>query len=458
MKSPTELPRQVLAFGDGFGMFPQGGTILCALSGGVDSMALLTLLPALADGRGLRIHAAHYNHQLRGAESQRDAAFVQDWCRRQGVPLHLGQGDVAAQAARTGRGIEDTARQLRYVFLERTAQGLGEGSLIATAHNANDNAETVLLHLLRGSGLDGLTGIPPRRGRLCRPLLECPREVLEAYLAAQGIPHVEDSSNADVTYRRNLLRREVMPVLERLNPSFSRRLAANLRHLRADRDCLDGLGQALVQGGERTQEGIALSVQALREAPRPVAIRGVKAALAALGRWEHSAAHLEAVVELALGDKPSGQIDLPQGLRVRRQYGRLLFALGEAEAPPPMELPGPGQYHWGDWTLRITPATCPVEGEGWYLRDPVFPLTLRPRQTGDRLKLPRRGEKSLKKWYIDEKIPKAQRDSLPVLSDARGMLAAAGLGPHAPRLAAAGEAAVCLVLERKKIERKEQQR
>lgn len=457
MKNPTELPRRVLAFGDQFGMFPQGGAILCALSGGVDSMALLTLLLELRELRDLRVSAAHYNHLLRGAESERDAAFVRDWCRRQGVPLTLGRGDVAAQAARSGRGIEDAARRLRYAFLEKTAQD--QHALIATAHNAGDNAETVLLHLLRGSGLDGLAGISPRRGNLCRPLLEVPRQSLEAYLEAKGVPHVEDSSNADVTYRRNALRREVMPVLEAMG--FSRRLAETLGHLRADRDFLDGLGRDLAQRGARTAEGIALPVQALREAPRPVAVRGVKAVLAELGRWEHSAAHLEAVLDLAQSVQPSGQLSLPQGLRVRREYDRLLFTTGEAEppqSPPPLEIPGPGVYVWGGWTLRVSPAACPAAAErGWHFRDAVFPLLLRPRQTGDRLQLPRRREKTLKKWYIDEKIPRARRDRLPVLSDAQGVLAAAGLGPHAPRLAAPGEPAAYCILEQTKTERKEQQ-
>lgn len=457
MRNPTELPRRVLAFGDQFGMFPQGGAILCALSGGVDSMALLTLLLELRELRDLRVSAAHYNHQLRGAESERDAAFVRDWCRRQGVPLTLGRGDVAAQAARTGRGIEDAARRLRYAFLEKTAQD--QNALIATAHNAGDNAETVLLHLLRGSGLDGLAGISPRRGKLCRPLLACPRPDLEAYLAAKGVPHIEDSSNADVTYRRNRLRREVMPVLEEMNPGFSCRLAENLGHLRADRDFLDGLGRDLAQRGTRTAEGIALPVQALREAPRPVAVRGVKAVLAELGRWEHSAAHLEAVLDLAQSPRPAGQLSLPQGLRVRREYDRLLFTLEALpKSPPPLEIPGPGVYVWGGWTLRVSPAACPAEGEaGWHFRDAGFPLLLRSRQRGDRLQLPRRREKTLKKWYIDEKIPRAQRDCLPVLADAQGVLAAAGLGPHAPRLAAPGEAAVYCILAQTKTERKEQQ-
>lgn len=424
-----------------YDVLPKGSSVLCAVSGGADSVCLLHWLSRQKD---LTLRAAHFNHLLREAEAHRDEQFVRDLCGEWSIPLTIGRGDVRSFARQEKRSIEEAARTLRYTFLFRTAEAEG-CDLVVTAHNAGDNAETVLLHLLRGSGLDGLTGIPPRRGRLCRPLLECSRQALADYLTHRGIPHVEDSSNADVTYRRNLLRREVMPVLETINPGFPRRLAANLHHLRADRDFLDGLGRALAQQGETTAEGISLPVKALREAPPPVAIRGVKAVLEDLGRWEHSAAHLEAVVDLALGDQPAGQCDLPQGLRVRRQYDRLLFALVQEEAPPPppaLEIPGPGVYHWGDWTLQLTPAICPEGAEGgWYFRDLAFPLTLRTRRPGDQLKLPRRREKPLKKWYIDEKVPRPCRDSLPVLADAQGLLAAVGLGPHAPRLAAAGERA-----------------
>jgi len=192
-----------------------------------------------------------------------------------------------------------------------------------------------------------------------------------------------------------------------------------------------------------------------------VAVRAVKQTLAKLGLFQHSAAHLEAVLALAQGEHPSGECCLPQGLRVQRRYDRLLFTrTGDGPLSPPeaMELSAPGTYRWGDWSLTLTPAVCPAAGavgdNGWYFPD-AFPLTLRPRRSGDRLRLPGRREKPLKKWFIDEKVPKACRDSLPVLTDARGgILAVGGLGPNGDRLAHAGERGFLLTV---KEERKEEQ-
>ena len=224
MKNPIDLAAQAAAFADKYNMLPQGSTVLCALSGGADSMALLSVLEALAKPRSLTLHAAHFNHQLRGEESRRDEAFVRrfvaQWCgpaqvdghELPGVPLYVGRGDVAAQAGELGRGLEETAREMRYAFLRETAAELG-GALIATAHTADDNGETILLHLLRGSGLRGLTGIRPVGEGLIRPMLTTTRAQVEEYLRLYGLPHVEDSSNQDTVYARNRLRQEVMPVL-----------------------------------------------------------------------------------------------------------------------------------------------------------------------------------------------------------------------------------------------------
>ena len=210
-----------------YDMLPRGGKVLCALSGGSDSMCLLHLLSAMAEEGGFTLCAAHYNHHLRGAESDGDAAFVARWCEEHHIPYALGEGDVAAEAAKRNQGLEETARQLRYAFLTETAEALG-CSRIATAHNADDNLETLLLHLTRGAGLHGLAGIPPRRGELVRPLLTTPRADIEAYLEAHHIPHVEDSTNTDTKYARNKLRSQVIPVLRELNPKLTQRSAETM--------------------------------------------------------------------------------------------------------------------------------------------------------------------------------------------------------------------------------------
>ena len=158
MKNPIDLAAEAAAFADQYQMLPQGSTVLCAVSGGKDSMALLSVLQTLAPERTLMIPAAHFNHQLRGEASQRDEDFVSKWCADHNIPLTIGSGDVAQAAQEQGKGIEETARAMRYGFLTETAQEVG-AEKIATAHNADDNAETVLLHLIRGTGLDGLTGM-----------------------------------------------------------------------------------------------------------------------------------------------------------------------------------------------------------------------------------------------------------------------------------------------------------
>ena len=417
-------------------------------------MALLTCLQALTGAEGFTLMAAHYNHQLRGEESRQDEAFVRAWCSKTGVPLFVGRGDVASRAAETGQGLEETARAMRYAFLEETART--QGAVLATAHNADDNAETLLLHLIRGTGLDGLAGIPPVRGNIIRPLLSHTRQEIEAFLAAEGVPYRTDSSNADPTYARNRIRRDVMPVLRDMNPGFSHRLSANLDYIRADRAYLESLARETVD--IRTEDGgLSLSAEQLNSLPRPLAVRGIRQTLANLGLHQISAVHLEDILDLAARGGPSAQLSLPRGLTVRRVYDRLVFsrdASSDATLSPTV-IPGPGTYDLGPWQMDVAEAPAdlgaPQGPYHWNLLVGAadFPLTVRRRRTGDRLRLPGRVEKSLKKWYIDEKIPLSLRDTLPVLTDSRGtILAAAGLGPASERTAPSGVPALSLTLRK----------
>ena len=219
--------------------------VVVAVSGGADSMTLLHALAALREEKALSLLAAHVHHGLRGEQADADEAFVREQCEAMDVPLAVLHADVAREALR-GEGIEAAGRRIRYDFFRRLAQQKGY-SFIATAHTADDNLETVLLHLTRGSSLHGLCGIPPIDGMLIRPLLSCTRAQIEAYCAAHHLSYVTDATNADVSYSRNRVRALVVPQLRSINPGVVAacdRLTAGLREEDAFLDGLAGEWQA----------------------------------------------------------------------------------------------------------------------------------------------------------------------------------------------------------------------
>lgn len=401
-----------------YDMLPAGGVILCAVSGGADSMCLLHLLAEQSGAGGFTVAAAHYNHHLRGEEALRDEAFVRDFCAARAIPCTIGGGDVAGEAKRLGQGVEETARQMRYAFLRATAETLG-AARIATAHNADDNAETLLLHLVRGTGLQGLTGIAPRRGDLVRPLLTTSRADIESYVSAHAVPYVEDSTNADTAYTRNKLRHMVLPLLRELNPRLTESLSDTTRYLRADNDFLNAQAAMVCQNARWAEDNLVIEVRHLAGAPNAVAPRAARRLLEMMGDGDTdcSAAHLNAIVDLCRGNDPSAVYFLPGGLLAQRVYGDLLLTTQQEPPPPfaPVELrqgnnPIPGT----DWTVTLS-ATLPG-------------LTARPRRQGDEITLAGRGTKTIKKLFIDEKIPRRLREQIPVVADEDGVLAVAGFG------------------------------
>ena len=209
---------------------PSGGVMLVAVSGGRDSVCLLHYLAVMP--RDFTVAAAHLNHGQRPTAG-RDAAFVEELCRELDVPLTVERADVPALARERGVGLEEAGRMARYDFFRRTADRLG-AQRIATAHHAADQAETVVLNLVRGTGMQGLAGIPPVRGRIVRPLLETSREEIETYLETHRLSHVEDETNRDTALRRNLLRREVMPRLAELHDGAAANICRTAELLRQE--------------------------------------------------------------------------------------------------------------------------------------------------------------------------------------------------------------------------------
>ena len=314
---------------------PLGGeTIVVGLSGGADSVALLDALAALARRRDLHPVAAHLDHRLR-PESEADVTFCRALCDGLGVPLHTAAADVEARAERDGGGLEQAARRERYAFLRRVRSETGAAA-IAVAHTRDDQAETLLIRLLRGAGATGLGGMRPRVGRLVRPMLEVSRAEVLAHLCEQNLPWREDPTNADTRFLRNRVRHELLPYLEaRFNPALREGLARTARLLADEAAHLGKEADQLLERIARTEADIVVLDRAgLAEAPPAVARMAVRQALRRAGGLARvRAVHVERILKLARADAPAGRrLPLPGGREVRYRQGEL--RLGPRAGPP----------------------------------------------------------------------------------------------------------------------------
>ena len=216
-------------------LFLKGDRVLCALSGGADSASLLVFLKELSAELGIEMCAAHLNHGIRGVEAKRDETFCVSLCEKLGITLEVGSADVPGEAKKRGMGLEECAREIRYEFLENAAKKL-DCNKICTAHHADDNIETVLLHIIRGAGLKGLTGIAPIRDNIVRPLLTLRKEEIVSALDEIGIDYVHDSTNDETDYTRNYIRHNILPHIYKLNGSADKAFYRMCASLKADED------------------------------------------------------------------------------------------------------------------------------------------------------------------------------------------------------------------------------
>jgi tRNA(Ile)-lysidine synthase len=285
---------------------PDGATLVLAVSGGPDSSALLHGAARLAPGRGWRLTVAHLDHVLR-PESPDEAAAVAVSAAGLGLPVEVRRTDVRDLAAAEHRSIEDAGRQARYRFLEEVAAGLGQGTLVATAHTADDAAETTLMRLARGSGLRGVRGIPARRGRIVRPLLHARRAALREALDAAGIEYITDPSNADPAHGRNRVRATLVPALEQLNSAAVEALVRFGRLAADDDDLLDALAAAEVAARSDADDA------SINWASPPARALGRRVLRLAIGDPAPSAERIEALLDAAEGPRGGLSIELGSG-------------------------------------------------------------------------------------------------------------------------------------------------
>ncbi len=384
-----------------------GETVVCAVSGGADSVALLFGAYLLKEKLGIRLEAAHYNHGLRGAESDGDEAFVRALCQQFDIPLHVGCGRVNPGK----KGLEAAAREARYEFFD-TLEGK-----IATAHTADDNAETVLLHLVRGTGLKGLGGIPPVNGNRIRPMLTSTRQQVLEFLKEYNLTYRTDSSNQGDDFLRNRLRHRVMPLLKEENPRIAENLSATALRLRQD--------DAALQEAARYDE--LPDVQTLRSLSPAVRSRMLEHFLKENGVREPEAEHIALAEQLVFSEKPSARGDFPGGVTIGREYEKLLL-LSHGSRIENESIAGDGVQ------ILCQPAEEIINAPDCFTVCPQGQIRVRSRQTGDEIRLPG-GTKSLKKLFIDRKIPAHLRDQIPVVVDDAGILGVYTIGPDQRRIA-----------------------
>ena len=449
------------------GLFKSGDRVIAACSGGADSMALLLFLLRNRRKLAIEVLATHVNHGIRGETARRDADFVADFCRRNGVELFL------YDAVQEGIDVppnpsEDWARGLRYGWFDELAAR--EEAVIATAHTMSDQAETVLFRIARGTGLHGLAGIPSRRGCYVRPCLCLTRADTEAYCAALGQHYVQDETNAEDTYARNRIRHEAVPALQYANPAAERSIARLCRQMRALDDWLNAEAAALLQAAA-VPGGYDVAI--LRRAEGPV----LDAALHALVSPVRDAEEKYIRLLSTLVEQGSGAVQLTGSVRFCAGGGVLwMEEMPTAAAPDdpaaavlplPFDPAGPLEIALpGGWMLaaRQIPGGFQEKTQGVHKKDLknqadyakiimlYSALTLRCRQPGDTFRPAGRGiRKELRKWMNEAGIPPEERDRLPLLAAGSEVVWVCGAG-FADGLAPTADSENVLQMEAQKME------
>lgn len=416
MRDLTEQVKERLAAcGIGSGTDRQSTGIIVGVSGGADSVCLLVVLCALAQECGLLLTAVHVHHGIRGAEADRDERFVHDLCERLRVPYIAEYKNVPELAARNRQTLEEAGRQVRYETFERLRQERN-ADWIAVAHHREDQAETILLNLFRGSGLRGMGGIRPVQGRIIRPLFDVSRQQIEAFLKEKGFDWIEDSTNLETDASRNLVRLKILPEVREKWPEAAATLCQSAERFAAAQDYMQQQSELfMAENGMEQEERLLLPAAALGSLHPALRDEVLYTAVcrAAGRRKDITARHIQMLVRLLEGQS-GRQAQLPYGITVYRSYDWLIFGRSEGMEP---------QRKLPEVKMRIIPARdaekiAENDCTKHFSYDKIDKLPVwRFRQPGDRIALYADGRgKKLQDFFTDRKIPAARRDQIPVLA------------------------------------------
>lgn len=413
--------------------------ILLGLSGGADSSALLIMLAEYAKQVGSRIYAAHLNHGIRGDEADRDEQFCKELCSRVGVEFFSKKLDIPSIASASGESVETAARNARYDFFYKIMKEMGI-KILATAHNADDNLETLLFNIARGTGLGGLCGIPESRPIgdcvVIRPILTMEKEKIISFCENNGLSFVTDSTNADNEYTRNKIRNRIIPILKEINPSAVRNASRMTGSLKDDSLCLQSMADWFV---EELGGNYSIELEKLCGSPSSIVNRAlIRLYDEITGGRSLEATHINAIKELAKKGIPHSSISLPNGIEARVENCKLCFTVKSKE-----------DFSFDGFNILLGDGKNEIENAGVeiFLNDLNYSkniykksillsiesdtidgaLVARNRAPGDKILLGGM-HKSVKKLYNEKKIPLELRNRIPIICDKSGIIAIPFIG------------------------------
>ncbi len=425
-------------------MIQKGDKVLCALSGGADSVVMTLALIYLSKQMEFTICACHLNHDLRGQNAESDALFCEKFCKEHQIEFICEKVSVEVYAKEHKKSIEHAAREVRYDFFERTLKTLAANK-IATAHNANDVAETMIMNLTRGTGIVGLCSIPKIRGNIIRPLIETSRNEIEKFAKENNIQYVTDETNLDIIYTRNKIRHNVITELCNINSGFIKNINKTTKLLNQDADFLENIAAVEMENNcIETEKGYYIKVFDINCLHIAISSRIIRNMYEKISHDVNnlSMVQVESILNLCKSDNVSASLELPKNIIVRRQYDMIFMEKIEIDEENNeinkvhIKLGEVYSFKRGkiEFCIKKIEKAEKVNKKvnNFYIscdKINVDKLYIRTRITHDKIKLSHKtGTKTLKKLFIEKKIPKIIRDEILILCDDIGIIAVCDLG------------------------------